>query len=342
MSSEKPNPSRSSERASVTVRDVARAAGVAMITVSRAINTPQAVSPQTLEKVNAAIQSLGYVPNLMAGSLRLSRSHLVTVLVPTIAGSLFSGMITALTRSLGAKGYQLIVGQSGYDMPSEDALLRAIIGRRPDGIVLTGVMHSEQGRQLLKASGIPIVETWDATPAPIDMLLSLSHDAIGAAVSRYLHERGKTRQAVLAGDDERARLRAQSFVRTAVALGSPEPKVIHMRAPTTHAQGRDGLRQLQAMQKDINAVFCSSDLMAAGVLTEAIAQGLRVPDDLAVVGFGDMDFAASMSPSITSVHVDGVAIGEQAAEMIDARANGLWPAQQVVEIGFHIVAREST
>ena len=198
------SPSRSPERANVTVREVAQAAGVSMITVSRAINTPQQVSPATLDKVNAAIQALGYVPNLMAGSLRLSRSNLVMVLVPSIAGSLFGGMLTALTQSLEAKGFQLMVGQSGYDSPREDALLRAIIGRRPDGIVLTGVMHSPQGRQLLKASGIPIVETWDATDAPIDMLLSLSHDAIGTAVSHYLRDAGKTRQAVLSGDDHRA------------------------------------------------------------------------------------------------------------------------------------------
>lgn len=335
------SPARSSERSAVTVREVAQAAGVSMITVSRVINTPEQVSPATLERVNAAIAQLGYVPNLMAGSLRLSRSHLVTVLVPSIAGSLFGGMLTELTRSLEAKGYQLMVGQSGYDSPREDALLRAIIGRRPDGIVLTGVMHSPQGRQLLKASGIPIVETWDTTDTPIDMLLGLSHEAIGAAVSRYLHAAGKVRQAVLSGDDERARLRAQAIVRTAVQLGLAEPPVHYMPAPTTHAQGREGLRALQALDQGIDAVFCSSDLMAAGVLTEAAAQGLSVPGELAVMGFGDMDIAASMTPSITSVHVDGEAIGAKAAEMIALRANGQNPAQSVVEIDFHIVTRES-
>lgn len=328
-------------RGRVTVREVAKAAGVSMITVSRVINTPQQVSPATLERVHAAIDALGYVPNLMAGALRLSRSHLVMVLVPSVAGSLFAGMLTALTESLGAKGYQLMVGQSGYDMPREDALLRAIIGRRPDGLVLTGVMHSPQGRQLLQASGIPIVETWDTTATPIDMLLSVSHQEIGAAVSRYLFEAGKTRQAVLSGDDERARLRADSYVRTAIELGLPEPVVLHLPAPTTHAQGREGLRALQRTGRDVDGVFCTSDLMAAGVITEAMAQGLAVPGQLAVIGFGDMDFAASMSPSITSVHVDGAAIGAKAAEMIAARANGQRPAKAIVEIGFRIAARES-
>jgi len=146
---------------------------------------------------------------------------------------------------------------------------------------------------------------------------------------------------VLSGDDERAHLRAASYVRAALAMGLPEPVALYLPAPTTHAQGREGLRALRRSGKDIDGVFCTSDLMAAGVLTEAMVQGVDVPGQLAVVGFGDMDIAASMSPSITSVHVDGAAIGAKAAEMIAARAGGQRPAASIVEIGFRIVARES-
>lgn len=346
-------PVRQLDKGGVTLREVARAAEVSMITVSRAINNPQQVSPLTLEKVNAAIQALGYVPNLMAGGLRSARSYLVMALVPTITGSLFGGMLQALTESLEAKGYQLMVGQIGYEQangaaddhvsePSrEDALLRAIIGRRPDGIVLTGIMHSAQGRQLLKSSGIPVVETWDSTPTPIDMLLSLSHDAIGRAVCDYLHEAGKTRCAILSGDDERAQRRAEGYRRRARELGLPAPLVHLVPAPTTHADGRAGLGAILAQDASIQAVFCTSDMMAIGVITEALARGLSLPDRLAVMGFGDMDIAASMTPSLTTVRVDGAAIGATAADMIAARATGQAPAQAVVDIGFTIVRRES-
>ncbi|MFC4274031.1 LacI family DNA-binding transcriptional regulator [Achromobacter aloeverae] len=339
------HPGRAQDKGGVTLREVARAANVSMITVSRAINNPRQVSAITLEKVNAAIQALGYVPNLMAGGLRSSRSYLVMALVPTIAGSLFSGMLQALTVSLEAKGYQLMVGQIGYEPDDEtsreDALLRAIIGRRPDGIVLTGIMHSAQGRQLLKSSGIPVVETWDSTPTPIDMLLSLSHDAIGRAVCDYLHAAGKSRCAILTGDDERARRRAAGYRRRARELGLPEPLVHPVPAPTTHADGRAGLRAVLARDPSIQAVFCTSDMMAIGVITEAVARGLSLPGQLAVMGFGDMDIAASMTPSLTTVRVDGAAIGATAAEMIATRANGRAPPQAVVDIGFSIVRRDS-
>ncbi|WP_454688713.1 LacI family DNA-binding transcriptional regulator [Achromobacter aloeverae] len=341
-------PGRGQDKGGVTLREVARAANVSMITVSRAVNHPRQVSAVTLEKVNAAIQALGYVPNLMAGGLRSSRSYLVMALVPTIAGSLFGGMLQALTGSLEAKGYQLMVGQIGYDRadePSresrEDALLRAIIGRRPDGIVLTGIMHSAQGRQLLKSSGIPVVETWDSTPTPIDMLLSLSHDAIGRAVCDYLHEAGKSHCAILTGDDERAQRRAEGYRRRARELGLPEPVVHPVPAPTTHADGRAGLRAVLARDPSIQAVFCTSDMMAIGVITEAVARGLSLPGQLAVMGFGDTDIAASMTPSLTTVRVDGAAIGATAADMIATRANGRMPPQSVVDIGFSIVKRDS-
>ena len=110
-----------------------------------------------------------------------------------------------------------MLGQSGYAESREDALLEAIIGRRPDGIVLTGIMHSAEGRRRLLAAGIPVVETWDLTPTPIDMLVGFSHAEVGRAVAEFLHAKGRRRLAVVAGDDERARRRHQAFVDAARA-----------------------------------------------------------------------------------------------------------------------------
>ena len=148
----------------VTLREVASLAGVAMITASRAINTPDQVSAATLARVRDAVEKTGYVPNMLAGGLASSRSRLVAAVVPTILGPVFLETIQSLTDALAAAGYQLMLGQSGYNGSREDALLDAIIGRRPDGIILTGIMHSEEGRRRLLASGIPVIETWDLTP----------------------------------------------------------------------------------------------------------------------------------------------------------------------------------
>ena len=140
----------------VTLHDVAKLAGVAPITASRALNTPAQVSEEVRKKVADAVARTGYVPNRLAGSLASTRSRLVAAVVPTIAGPVFLETVQSLTEALAEQGYQLMLGQAGYAGNREDALLDAIIGRRPDGIVLTGILHSPEGRRRLMACGIPV------------------------------------------------------------------------------------------------------------------------------------------------------------------------------------------
>ena len=342
MNPEAPS-ARRSRRGSgaVTLHDVAKLAGVAPITASRALNTPAQVSAEVLKKVTDAVARTGYVRNGLAGGLASTRSRLVAAVVPTIAGPVFLQTVQALTEALAESGYQLMLGQSGYAESREDALLEAIIGRRPDGIVLTGIMHSAEGRKRLLAAGIPVVETWDLTPTPLDMLVGFSHVEVGRAVVDFLRSKGRSRLAVVAGDDERSRRRHQAFQDAARAAGLREVRLIHVPAPTTLKSGRHALADLLAAAPDIDAVFCSSDLLALGVMTEAQARGIAVPAQLAVVGFGDLEFAADLNPALTTVRIDGTAIGRQAARFIVDRAEGRSVDPRVVDIGFSIVDRDS-
>ena len=325
----------------VTLHDVAKLAGVAPITASRALNTPNQVSAEVLRKVGDAVARTGYVPNLLAGGLASTRSRLVAAVVPTISGPVFLETVQSLTEALAERGYQLMLGQAGYAGGREDALLEAIIGRRPDGIVLTGIMHSSEGRRRLLASSIPVVETWDLTPTPIDMLVGFSHVEVGRAVAAYLHAKGRSRLAVVAGDDERAVRRTEAFRSAARSLGLADVRVVTVPAPTTLRSGRDSLASLLREGGDFDAVFCSSDLLALGVLTEARVRGLQVPQQLAVIGFGDLQFAADLDPALSTVHIKGAAIGRQAAQFIVDRVEGREVSQRVVDIGFAIVERSS-
>jgi LacI family gluconate utilization system Gnt-I transcriptional repressor len=342
MAAEVPQ-ARRSRRGSgaVTLHDVAKLAGVAPITASRALNTPSQVSAEVLRKVGDAVARTGYVPNLLAGGLASTRSRLVAAVVPTIAGPVFLETVQSLTEALAERGYQLMLGQAGYAGAREDALLEAIIGRRPDGIVLTGILHSAEGRRRLLASGIPVVETWDLTPTPIDMLVGFSHVEVGRAVAAYLHAKGRRRLAVVAGDDERATRRTEAFRAAAGALGMAAVQVVPVPAPTTLKSGREALAALLRETLDIDAVFCSSDLLALGVLTEARVRGVDVPRQLAVIGFGDLAFAADLDPALSTVRIKGDAIGRQAAQFIVDRVEGREVPERVVDIGFSIIERAS-
>lgn len=340
---EESTPVRRARRGSgaVTLHDVARLAGVAPITASRALNTPSQVSAKVLKKVTDAVTHAGYVPNRMAGGLASARSRLVAALVPTISGPVFLETLKALNEALVERGYQLMLGQSGYADSREDALLDAIISRRPDGIVLTGIMHSPQGRKRLLAAGIPVVETWDFTPTPLDMLVGFSHVDVGRAVVDFLYAKGHRRLAVIAGDDERSQRRQQAFQAAAQAAGLQAVPVVNVPAPTTLKSGRKALAELLQRSPGLDAVFCSSDLLALGVMTEARTRGIQVPAQLAVVGFGDLEFAADVSPALTTVRIDSTAIGRLAAQFIVDRAEGGAIEPKAVDIGFSIVERES-
>ena len=326
----------------ITLRDVAKLAGVAPITASRVLNTPEQVSVDVRQKVLDAVQRTGYVPNRMAGGLASSRSRLIAAVVPSTVMSVFMPTIEALNDTLFDAGYQLMLGQSSYSASREESLLEAIIGRRPDGIFLTGILRPGLGRTRLMASGIPVVETWDLTPTPIDMLVGFSHADIGREVARFLMAKGRRKLALIRAEDERADRRASAFTDAVVRAGLGPVAVVNVGASRSLQSGRDALGQLLAQAPDVDAMFCSSDLLALGVLTEARVRGIAIPEQMAIMGFGDVPFAADMAPALSTVHINGVDIGRLAARSLIDRAEGREVAQRVVDVGFSIVERETS
>ncbi len=325
----------------ITLRDVAKLAGVAPITASRAINTPDQVSDEVLRKVQDAVQRTGYVPNRMAGALASARSRLIAAVVPSTVVSVFMETIEALNETLFNAGYQLMLGQSDYSAEREELLLEAIIGRRPDGIFLTGILPPGKGRTRLLASGIPVVETWDLTPTPIDMLIGFSHADIGRAVARFLIGKGRRRLALVRADDERAQRRAAAFTEAVAAQGLGEVHVVNVGASRSLKSGRQAMARLLAEAPDVDAIFCSSDLLALGVMTEARVRGVDIPGRVAVMGFGDVPFVADMAPALSTVRINGSEIGRLAALHLMARAEGRPVEPRIVDVGFSIVERES-
>jgi LacI family gluconate utilization system Gnt-I transcriptional repressor len=291
--------------------------------------------------VREAVARTGYVPNRVAGGLASSRSRLAAALVPTIASPVFLETVQALTEEFDAAGYQVMLGQSGYGTEREDALLDALIGRRPDGIIVTGIMHSPEARRRLGAAGIPVVETWDLTPTPIDMLVGFSHEKVGTAVAEFLHYRGARRPGVVSANDYRAGLRLRGFEAASRRLGMGHVPTELVPTPTTLGSGRRALARLLDAHPHTDAVFCSSDMLALGVLTEALARGVRVPEQLRVMGFGDNNFAADTHPALSTVRIDGNAIGRQAARFVIERAEGRDVAAKVVDLGFKLIGRAS-
>ena len=325
----------------ITLHDVARLAGVSPITASRAINKPEQVSPELLKKVEDAVARTGYVPNRMAGGLASSRSKLIAAVVPSTVISVFNETIEALNNTLFDAGYQLMLGQSAYSADREELLLDSVIGRRPDGIFLTGVMQPGKGRTRLMAAGIPVVETWDLTPTPIDMLIGFSHSDIGLAVAKYFIEKGRKQLAVIRAGDERADRRTVAFIAAAIEAGLPKPFIVNVGSERSIRSGRQAMAEILSESPKSDAVFCSSDLLALGALTEARAQKINVPNQIALMGFGDVPFVADMLPALSTVRINGGKIGEIAAQYLMDRAEGKTIADPIVNVGFSIIERDT-
>src|SRR5258705_9076844 len=207
-----------------TLSAVAKLAGVSSITVSRVVRLPNLVTPETRSRVEAAMRELGYVPNQLAVALARARTRSVGVLVPTIANSIFADTVQGLSDELEPLGYAVILAQSRYDAAREDHMLAALLSRRPEAIIMVGSPATEDGARLLQRAGIPIVETWELPPAPIDAVAGFDNYEAGVAVAQHLVAQGRQNLAFIGGDDPRATRRWHGFSDTALALGEKAPR----------------------------------------------------------------------------------------------------------------------
>lgn len=321
-----------------TLRDVAQAAGVSLITASRALSNPDIVSAKARERVQQAVEATGYIPNMLAGGLKSKRSLTIAGVFPALAVTEFLPIMQALSSDLAREGYQLLLGETGYDPAREAAVLDTMISRQPDGIVVVGLVQTERARARLRRSGLPVVELWELSDRPVDMSVGFSHLKVGSTLGGYFLSKGWKHVGAVSGADPRARLRTEGFRTT---YGGDVPVAV-VQPPSNLERGRRALTELLEKSPKLQAVCCTSDMLANGVLTEARARGMRVPQDLAVCGFGNTDFSEYTVPSITTVHVDGSGMGSLAARLIMDRCRGKTAEQSIIDVGFRLIEREST
>jgi len=326
----------------VTMAEVGRLAGVSQVTVSRALSSPGKVSPETLKRIHDAIARTGYVPNAVAGALASNKSNLIAALVPSVTNIVYSSVLHAFSEIMWQHGYQIMLSETGFDPEREEKAVATHLSRRPDAILLTGVHHSANARRMLHNAGIPVVEIWDITDTPIDCCVGFSHVEAGQAAADFAVDAGYQHAATITAGDERAARRRDAFASRYIKRRGGAVQKIDFTAPATLRSGREALSRLIEQGLPPGSVlFCSSDQFAHGVLIEAAARGLSVPGDVAVIGFGDQDFAANTNPALTSIRIDRQTLGQAAANVLVARFVDGPELPAVHNIGFEVIRRES-
>jgi LacI family gluconate utilization system Gnt-I transcriptional repressor len=326
----------------IRLAEVAAHAGVSTMTVSRALNRPELLSEAVRARVEASVRAVGYTPDLVASSLASNRTGIIAAIVPTLANSVISETIDGVQDVLTRAGYHLILANSHYAPETEEVILSALIGRRPDGVMTVGITHTARTRQLLKAAALPVVEMWDLTKTPIDAVVGFSNFDAASAMVGLLNAAGYRRIAHVnstEGDAARAASRRQGYEAALGQFGLGAPFTLTLPGPPGYA---NGARAVAELHPGFDAAFFSDDVMAAGALLECQARGLRVPRDLAIAGFGDNELSSRLSPDLTTVRVARYDIGRRAAELLMTRLAGDRVDPSVVDLGFELIRRGST
>ena len=327
-----------------TMSDVAKMAGVTTMTVSRALRTPEAVSEKTLAKIQDAIYSSGFVLNYAARSLVSQRSQIIVALFPTMMNSVFSGTMEELSRQFSANGYNLLLGETSFDIEVEEKLLAGFIGWRPAAVILTGSEHTPRSRQILENSAAPVVELWNLPKDPFDLAVGLSNRDAAYEMTMALHKWGYRRIAFMNlhyPQNDRSVDRSAGYHAAMAELGIEVTADMEINVPFGMESGSVGVMQIIKSKPAIDAIICASDTLAVGALMGAARAGLRVPEDIAIAGFGDVELASTVAPTLTTVGVPRAQIGIETARIIMERLKGTYSGPSVIDCGFSIIRRES-
>lgn len=310
----------------VTMRDVASAVGVSPMTVSRAFRDDKTVSESTRARVREVARQLGYVYDSTATAFRTQKSGFVAVTLPSVNNANFAETYRGMTNVLSQSGMQVLLGATNYRIEREEELVRQLLARNPEALVLTGGNHSEETRVLISALPIPVIEMWDLPDNPVGHAIGFSNAKAMGLIVDHLVATGRRRLAFMGaseGADLRGAERRAGVLARAQALGLPDVRLLDAGpAPVSMRDGASCARDMQKTLREIDALLCVSDTVAFGALSECRRMGISVPDDLAITGFGQFDVAVVSEPKITTVDVNARRIGELVADALEKLFDG--------------------
>lgn len=335
---------RLSGSVTITLEDVAKRAGVSPATVSRCINDPNSVRPARREKVQQAIEELGYVPHGAARALASNRTRLIGAVFPSLDTTLFGGMLEALQGEIAKAGYTLVVASSNYDVDKEYSDVRTLLTSGVDALTLVGGARSPRTYEIIQRQNIPYILNWVSSAEGGHPCIGFDNYAAARKVAKYLQDLGHRRFGMISGfveDNDRATQRLKA-VRDSLEendLVLDPARVVQRKFGVE--EGRESFRLLMSMPEPPTAVICGSDPFAYGAIFEAEEMGLRIPTDVSLTGFDDMWLSGQIKPSLTTVQTPRREIGLEVGRHLLARLAG----QQVVQpapLETRLIVRDSS
>ncbi|MBU3620661.1 LacI family DNA-binding transcriptional regulator [Polynucleobacter sp. CS-Odin-A6] len=329
----------------VTIDHVASAAKVSIATVSRALNRPETVSTALREKINNVIKKLGYIPNAGARSLMLKRSGTIGAIVPTLDNAIFAQGLAEFQKQLNQAGYQLLVASTNYDPVIESTQINNLLSRGVEGVALFGSSQEKDALKLLKTRSIPYIHVGTLS-TPLNGFASGfdNREAIKLGVEHLLgigHQHFGILTGITANND-----RANDRVQGALELLAQKkinlkPEVI-VECNYDLQEARLGLKKLLLSNPKITAIICGQDVLALGAMLEAQSQGIKIPKELSIIGFDDLEISRHLIPSLTTIHIDAIGMWAQAANHLISQINGVESLPRKINTAVNLVIRGSS
>ncbi|WP_218354412.1 LacI family DNA-binding transcriptional regulator [Alteromonas lipotrueiana] len=320
----------------VTLKDIADAVGVTKMTVSRYLREPETVSQKTRIKIAASIESLGYIKSRLPSALSKTGNKTIGMVMVNMPDEVSGRLIKGIEPELRANGYEILIKYCIDDESAEEAQVTSLLSYEVDAIMLTRSAHTARTRQLLKASGVPVVECLSLPDAPLDIAVGINHELAAFEAVYQLVNAGCTDIVCLAHTTEALTQRCVNGYRRAIKQAGLPEMIIESTSDTPFSAGRDMLNDALAQFETIDGLFCTHDNIAAGAFLCAQEYGLEIPDDLRVIGYHHLDIGQVLAPALTSVSTFAQQVGKKSAQLLLARLHNETVNELTVELDFNI------
>ena len=327
-----------------TIKEIAREAGVSTATVSRVLNNPERVRPSRRDAVLRVIERHDYVLHATAGALAGARSMTIGLVIPTITNSIYAASTQAIQRVAQRESYGVLLGVSEFSPDEEKRIIRRLLERRVDGLILTGGGRDPAINRLIDRQGVPCVVTWRRDEAASRLCVSFDNYTAGRLAMKHLLEMGHRRIALICGRTEvndRAMERRKAYEDALNEHGIPVDDSIIFERDFEFIEGRTAMRRMLDNPVPPTAVFAANDIQAIGAMSECHTSGLRVPGDISIIGFDDLPLAEFTSPRLTTIRVPAQRMGHVAAtRLLEMIRNKSMPESETLAV--ELIIRESS
>lgn len=311
------------------------------MTVSRFIRNPDQVSDALRDKIQTALDELGYIPNRAPDILSKSKSHAVGVLLPSLTNQVFAEVIRGIETVLEPEGYQTMLAHFGYSPELEEQRIATLLSYNVDALIISESQHTAKAQKMLENAGIPVIEIMDATSQSPLHIIGIDNCAAAREMTQTMIDHGHRNIVYFAARMDQRTLQKIQGYRQAMQANGLNAVIKETQNASSFTLGAKFLDEVLAEHPETDGIFCTNDDLAIGALYACQKKGLRVPEQIGIAGFHGHDIARAMVPLLATVVTPREEMGQLAAKALLSSLRGESIKKQVIELPYHIECGES-